>query len=298
MFYRSEFQRLRFFGGAAVSLFGSLKSINEQYSACYKQKRFSREGGPLVPPRNLLVTAAALILSLGAAHAATVNSPNSVTLDYTVSYTKDVGRGPSITDDLGKKVKNSNQYTYTTPLLTPGSGGPGIFSTDVSFFTAGPSGSSGLGRGSNACTAITGNSDSVCGTITVEISVGTDTFTETGEYEAAYGGSELGCAVGDGKSPKSGKTDCIVWSGAADTYNGKAIKNMNIPGGQFLYMTFFNATDWSITPQINLALDDPTHTNPSPTPLPGTLPLFLSGLGAMGFLSRRKKRAAKIKTAR
>ena len=46
------------------------------------------------------------------------------------------------------------------------------------------------------------------------------------------------------------------------------------------------------TPQVNdqLILDVTTAGTPAPTPLPATLPLFATGLGAMGLLGWRRKR--------
>ncbi len=74
-------------------------------------------------------------------------------------------------------------------------------------------------------------------------------ITETGTYTAAYGGPELACAVGDGVSPSSGETDCLVWAGATNTWNGSKTLSEAIAGlsGYYLNVTYNNGSDWTIT---------------------------------------------------
>jgi hypothetical protein len=200
--------------------------------------------------QTLAAAASVLLISAGASHAATVTD------SYTVTLSSFTGNKPGITDDLGSPLS-----------LTPN-----VPSSSTNFFTASPNGSSGL----------MGLDPTVMGTISVTVNYTygalTGSVTETGTYEAKYGGTPLaGCTTSG-----AGDTDCIVWNGAANTPTGSVTLGLATSNGLLMNTTFYNANDWSITPKISFDLD--------PTPIPAALPLFAGGLGVMGLLVRRKKK--------
>jgi hypothetical protein len=206
--------------------------------------------------QKLVAAASVLLMSAGGAHALTAQTVSDT---YTITLSGFTGNEPGITDHLG-----------SSQSLTPG-----VPSTPTNFFTASPQGSSGL----------MGVDPTVTGTINVTIHY-TDgalngSVTETGLFEAKYGGTPLsGCTTSG-----PGDTDCIVWTGAANSPTGSATLGLTTSNGLILNTTFYNANDWSITPNISFDLDPA-----SPTPIPAALPLFAGGLGMMGVLIRRRKR--------
>jgi hypothetical protein len=136
----------------------------------------------------------------------------------------------------------------------------GASTSALNFFTVSPSQSCGN------C----GSADTATGTIKVtfaftEPTGATGSFTDTATYTADY----------------RNDTDSVVWSSANDPIV------VDFSNGDVLDVTLINASDWAITPEIKFDL-----TDPSPTPIPGALPLFAGGLGMVGFLSRRKKKNA------
>jgi hypothetical protein len=196
---------------------------------------------------------AAFLVGAGPTHAATVTVGES----YTIIESGFIGHAPGITHDLnGNLILTKN--TWSTP---------------TNFFTASPAGSSGL----------SGSHPTVTGALTVTLHFSeaggvTGSLTETGTFEAKYGGAPLaGCT----NSP-SGNTDCIVWNGASNTPTGSVILAATLSNGDIIDVDFYNAQDWDITPKISFDLD--------PTPLPATLPLFAGGLGFVGYLARRRKK--------
>jgi hypothetical protein len=215
------------------------------------------EGRMMTGMQKLLAgTVAVVVTSAAPAYATTV----SVGESYTVTETGFTGNKPSITKDL------------TGNLML----GLNTWSTATNFLTLSPAGYSGL----------SGSDPTVTGTITVTLNFTeaggvTGSLTETGIYEAKYGGAPLsGCT-----SSPAGDTDCIVWKGASNTPNGSVILAATLTNGQIVDVDFYNAQDWNITPKISFDLD--------PTPLPATLPLFAGGLGLIGYLTRRRKQSGK-----
>jgi hypothetical protein len=209
----------------------------------------------------LLIAAAAVFLaSAGAADAATITGYYTVTDSMTTG-----NNAPVIADDLGTYTSGHQYISTTLNALTVNTP-----STAANLFTATPTGSScGYNCASNTATGI----------ITVTFHVtdalnhsGTATFT--GDYDAKYSGTYLGCS---GKSG-SGQSDCIDWTSTDPVY-------INFGDGTVLEITLGNAEDWSITPKVSFDLDPVTAT-----PLPAALPLFVGGLGLMSLLGLRRKR--------
>jgi len=211
----------------------------------------------------ILGFAAALVLSTTAAFA----TP-SLSGSYSVSEQYDNSHGgPSITDRLSSP--------FSTALT------PNVETEPVKFFMASPAGS---------CSGSGCNSDTQTETDTLTVSfsnlsvmgVSIPTLTATATYTAKYSGSELSCAVNDGVSPATGATDCIVWSGAANVWNGSTSLSYDLGNGQSLIIFLYNATDWNITPQIGFELD------PVAVPEPASLALFGAAFGVAGLVRRRR----------
>jgi hypothetical protein len=104
---------------------------------------------------------------------------------------------------------------------------------------------------------------------------------ETGLFTASYSGSELACAVGDGKSPSSGATDCVVWTGASSAWNGSVTLTDPLSNGQTLDVTFKN-----ITPAVSF--------NVSSAPEVSTWGMMLAGFAGLAYAGAHRSR----KTAR
>lgn len=120
------------------------------------------------------------------------------------------------------------------------------------------------------------------------------TLTLTGTYTAAYSSPELGCAIGNGDpNSASGKSDCFAWTGAVDAH-GNA--DANFDGflvvdepigttGAKLELTFYNASDWDITPMMTARI----IPDPVATPEPASIALLGFGLLGTTALARRRR---------
>jgi hypothetical protein len=215
--------------------------------------------------QTLAAAASVLLISAGASNAATV------TETYSISTSSFTGNLPGFTDDLGGKSPSASHALTLTPN-TP--------SSSANFFTISPAGS--CGSGCTTDTEGTHHYATDTGTISVTVNYTygalTGSVTETGTYEAIYGGNPLANCTNSGP----GDTDCIVWNGAANSPTGSVTLGLTTSNGLLMNTTFYNANDWNITPKISFDLD--------PTPIPAALPLFAGGLGFMGLLIRRKRK--------
>ena len=210
------------------------------------------------------VTALAAVLALGtsAAFATTF----TLTGNYSITETYNHANG-------GPAIANYLSDPFSINLT------PGTETSFMNFFTAAPADQC-MGGG---CSGVTETDPLTAGFTNLDIS-GVGSFADLsdgGTFTAKYSGSELPCAIGDGRSPSSGATDCVVWSGASNTYNGSTMLS-ELGNGYDLKIFLNNATDWNITPQLAFELV------PASVPEPGTASLLLAGILAVGFVTRRR----------
>ena len=251
--------------------------------------------------RSVRFALATAVVALCALFGLAPANATTVTIDgyYTVSYMPLHGNSPTFTYDL----KHTSSKPFVEKLILDATNP----TTAVPFFAINPSGSCGSTcvKGPNEGTA---NHHlyyyTASGIVTVQfdfkgLTVLSGSTSDTGLYQAKYGGLKLPCAT----NSSNGDTDCINWT---TTING--VVNplvVNFSNGDTLDIFLSNAEDWSITPKISFQLfttpscSGPEGCAPPPgTPLPGTLPLFASGAGLLGFLGlRRKKKRELVKFA-
>jgi hypothetical protein len=224
------------------------------------------------------------LLAAGAANAVTITGK------YQISYTPIAGNSPNFTNPSSSKgprlitgnttnnkfidSTDTGYFTINVPL-------DGAATPVVNFFQINPSSSCG-----SSCVygydiphhdpyyTQSGYVNVTFSNFNLALAPGND-LTGTGLYQARYGGPSLSCAHPP-NSPVYGDTDCINWN------EDLAIHFVN---GTTLLINLIDAEDWSIRPQINFAL----VTDPSQTPIPGALPLFVSGAGVFGYFGWRRK---------
>jgi len=237
-------------------------------------------------PVSLAITSIfACALSLSHAQAITAN----MEYYYTVTPSNVDGTAPTIGYTLPKASSGSPGSLNLTPLNTPlfyqypDTTKPGTGSTD--FISVSPNPGSTSGPCGSTCV-----NDTASATLTVQFtftdaSGNTATLTQYGDYSAKYSGTYLGCSGKTG----SGQSDCIDWLTTSTDYHSSTSSSVtdwvSFGDGTTLAVTFYNYQDWTLYPDISFNLD-PTGA----TPLPAALPLFASGLGAMGLLGWRRKR--------
>jgi hypothetical protein len=182
----------------------------------------------------------------------------------------------------GEAVTGMTDESISAPAFTDSVALDGTMSASFNLFTINPG---------SACTGSHCSGGLVTESLTVNFSnlefglTPIANFSLTGTYTAKYGAgsSELSCAMGDGKSPNPGATDCFAWTGATNVnYNGVLVIDKSIGGGKMLELTLANATDWSITPTATARVVN--------APEPISLAVFGSGLLGLG-LARRRNRA-------
>jgi hypothetical protein len=254
--------------------------------------------------RRLLAAAAvvAVLVPAGAANAVTV----TVTGTFKITYTPISGNSPSFSNPSSSSgprlitgTTGNNKYvdgsSYDIGYFSVNLDVNGAASPTVNFFQINPSSSCGSGcpKGTSYALGYKDYYYTQSGTVNVAFDItsamevaGTDESV-TGLYQARYGGPILSCASTP-NSPAYGDTDCINWN------NDPNPIKIAFTNGQTLIITLKDAEDWSIRPQINFKL----ISDPVVTPIPGALPLFVSGMGVFGYVGwRRKKRAEKASDA-
>lgn len=200
--------------------------------------------------RLLGIAILALVGSAGTSHASTVLDGN-----FAISYAVGVGNAPSFGRVLGSFNSSTDKGSFSNEAVPL---------SETGFFDVSPAGS---------CGYLCGKADTASGTITLtfsslELIVGTNTYTETGgpyQATATY------------MANYKNDTDSVTWS--------SSVIPVTFSNGEVVDITLYNASDWTIDPEISFKVV-------SQTPLPAALPLFAGGLGVMSLLGLRRKRKA------
>ena len=183
-----------------------------------------------------------------------------------------VAQADTITGSWTASITGADAHLQaTTGTFSVGTSGPTTF-TNSNFIQIDPT----SGGGSNYMATVSvniynlkDNSVSVPGS-----------FTETGAYTANFNSNP--------------QTDALVWNNAVTKSGFPAMQDGAAPkvfmtsfadGANTLDIYFVDGADWNVQTYIGAQLVDP-----SPTPLPATLPLFAGGLGVLGLITRRRRR--------
>ena len=214
------------------------------------------------------------------------SSPAFAITTYTLTGNYSVGESPSNANGgpgISYNLPNNNFSIGPLTVGTP--------TSPTNFFTASPNPSSGTCYGSGCSGGIETDTLTVRFTGLTVMSVSIPTITETATFSAAYNQPILSCAAGDGISPSWGDTDCVVWNGASNTYNGTTTLAQNLGNGYTLQILLQNATDWNITPQIGFDLVATGGGGQGVVPEPASVTLFGVGLAGLGLIRRRRNAA-------
>jgi hypothetical protein len=215
----------------------------------------------------LAAIATLLLASAGAAHAVTVITVNG---NYSLAFSNIVGNQPGISYGL-----NHTSFTENLTVGTP--------TTPTNFFTTSPPGTC----GSNCVNNTQSETITVTFNFTEAVSNATGHLTAAGTYVAKYSTPSLPCAADD---VGSSQTDCVYWNTGAFINNNPVVDPVTFSNGDVLDVTLYFASDWAITPTISFKILQSSGGNQTSTPLPAALPLFATGLGALGLLGWRRKR--------